>query len=144
MRQPRHSFTGCICITAACALAAGCHSDRTTRADDRPTTLAPPARINHVVLFDLREGTDEDTFLADCRDRLSRIPGVTSVFCGRHFDTGRDKVVDTYDIGLYVGLESADAYAAYLTHPDHLGLVNRWKSSFNSYWVYDIEDTLAP
>jgi hypothetical protein len=104
---------------------------------------APLARINHVVFFDLKDPADADRLIEDCRRLLGGIPGVTGLFCGRHFESGRESVLSDYDVGLYVGLDSPDAYAAYLTHPDHLSLVEAWGPRFESYRVYDIEDRRA-
>lgn len=127
-------------LSAMVLTVAGCRSaNDSARATAAP--LIPAGRVNHVVLFDLRSGTDERAFIEDCRSLLAPIPGVTSLFCGTHFETGRDRVVSNYDVAVYVGLDSPESYRGYLVHPNHLALVDRWKSAFESYSVYDIEDT---
>lgn len=104
---------------------------------------ATPARINHLVFFSLKDPADAPGLIDDCRERLATIPGVTSLFCGEHFEAGRDNVLADYDVGLYVGLASPEAYSAYLTHPNHLALVAEWGPRFESYRVCDIEDRTA-
>lgn len=123
---------------------AGCGATCPTRAEATAAgPLTPAGHITHVVLFDLVEGTDADSFIQDCRDLLAPIPGVTSLSCGRHFDTGRDIVLGDYDVGVSVGLASASAYQDYLTHPNHLALLERWGPTIASYRIYDIQDTPA-
>ncbi len=123
----------------------GSHYDRPTGNDrgDSSTvgTTAPrPASINHVVFFKLTDAAKADALVADCDKLLAGIPSVTSYFCGRHIDTGRDSVDDGYDVGLYVGFDSKEGYSAYLVHPDHLALVAKWGPDFAEVQVRDVYD----
>ena len=104
------------------------------------TTAPRPAPINHVVFFKLTDASKADALVADCDRLLSGIPTVTSYFCGKHLDTGRDSVDDAYDVGLYVGFGSKEGYSTYLTHPDHLALVAKWGPDFAEVQVRDVYD----
>lgn len=143
-RTARAAAASVVAVSLTCLiLAGGCQSTSSccrSAAEHSPTATA---RINHLVFFDLHDGTDEAAFIKDCRVLLTEIPGVTGFFCGRHFETGRDIVVSDYDVALYVGLDSAEAYSGYLSHPNHLALLERWGASLASYSVYDVEDTAA-
>lgn len=122
----------------------GCSATSSTQnASAAAGPISPPGHISHVVLFTLVEGTDEGAFIDDCRDLLGPIPGVTTLSCGRHLDTGREDVQGDYDVGVSVGLASAAAYRDYLTHPKHLELLDRWGPTIDSYRIYDIQDTPA-
>ena len=128
----------------ALAVFAGCCTQCPPRqASSAAGPLTPAGHITHVVLFELVEDMDADLLIRDCRELLAPIPGVTSLSCGRHFDTGRDIVLGDYDVGVSVGLASAAAYQDYLTHPNHLALLDRWGSTISSYRIYDIQDTPA-
>ncbi|MFG0259120.1 MAG: Dabb family protein, partial [Phycisphaerales bacterium JB041] len=70
---------------------------------------------------------------------LGPIPGVTSLTCGRHLETGRSIVLSDYDVGVSVGLASEAAYQDYLAHPKHLELLDRWGSTIASYRIFDIQ-----
>jgi len=99
-----------------------------------------PAVINHVVFFKLIDEEDADLLLVDCDRDLASIPGVASYWCGRHGDFGRGTVDDGYDLGLYVGFNSASDYAVYVDHPNHVELVKKWKPRFEWIRVHDIVD----
>ncbi|MEM7227490.1 MAG: Dabb family protein [Planctomycetota bacterium] len=109
-------------------------SQRTTIQVDRP------ARINHPVFVKLIDAADRDAFIRDCDRLLPSIPGVVSYYCGVHFDAGRDSVIKDYDVGLYVGFETAEAYAMYVDHPQHVELVTSWRSRLEWLKVYDVID----
>jgi hypothetical protein len=109
----------------------------------RPDSVRAPARINHVVFFGLLDPADSGALVEDCQESLSEIPGVVSLFCGRHVEAGRASVLSDYDVCLYVGFDSLADYDLYVDHPNHTGLVDRWKSRFDWYRVYDVEDSSA-
>jgi len=98
------------------------------------------APLNHIVLFQLTDPADAEALIADSRTELGQIPGVRSLFAGTPFETGRAGVDSSYDACLCIGFESADDYAAYLEHPNHTGLVARWKSRFARTTIYDVRD----
>lgn len=134
----------CLVSVLGWAALAGCSAPHSTQVGSSAAgPLTPAGHVSHVVLFNLMEGADADAFIRDCRALLSPIPGVTSLSCGRHLDTGRDIVRGDYDVGVSVGLASADAYQDYLTHPGHLALLERWGPTISSYVIYDIQDTPA-
>jgi len=99
-----------------------------------------PAVINHVVFFKLNEGEDVELLQVECDRDIASIPGVVSYWCGRHGDFGRSTVDGEYDLGLYVGFNSAPDYAAYVDHPNHVALVKKWKPRFEWIRVHDIVD----
>jgi hypothetical protein len=99
-----------------------------------------PGVINHVVFIKLIDRGDKDLLVMECDRDIASIPGVVSYWCGRHGEFGRDMVDDEYDIGLYVGFNSSSDYTAYVEHPNHVGLVNKWKPRFEWIRVHDIVD----
>jgi len=119
------------------AAAPGCATPATPVAEVRPTR---PAYISHIVLISLRDPADADELLADSERILASIPGVVSFAAGPHFDTGRDSVIDDYDIGLYIGFDSEARYLEYVEHPDHIAYVEKWRPRLESLRVYDIGD----
>lgn len=121
------------------AVAAGCAASGTAH-DERTAPPPPPARINHIVLFDLRNAADADALIADSRESLGSIPGVVSLFCGKHVDAGRPAVMTDYDACVYVGFDSLEDYGAYVADARHQALVARWKDRLHGYRVYDVLD----
>jgi len=105
------------------------------------TDLPPrPALINHPVFFTLKNPADAQELIDDCNRILARIPGIVSYYCGRHFDTGRPTVDGDYTVGLFVGFDSAEDYEAYVVHPDHVRLVQKWRPRTEILRVHDILD----
>ena len=109
-----------------------------SRAESAPAPRT--ALINHVVFFKLNDPAKANALVTDCDKLLAGIPSVTSYFCGTHLETGRESVDDNYDVGLYVGFDSKEGYSAYLTHPDHLALVEKWLPDFEWIQVRDVSD----
>lgn len=99
-----------------------------------------PAVINHPVFFTLNDPADTDELIADCDALLPAIPQVISYYCGRPFDSGRDTVDHNYHVGLYVGFNSEEDYAAYVAHPNHVELVTTWRPRIKTLRVHDIAD----
>lgn len=118
----------------------GCAARCCDTLQSRVTRPVAPAAINHIVFFKLRDPGDAGALIDDSRRMLGEIPGVLSLFAGPHLDTGRASVETDYDACLYVGFATPDDYAAYVVHPNHTGLVGRWKERFEWYRVYDVED----
>lgn len=132
----------CIACTLAAAALSACSATRTAHAPGAGATAPKaPAAVNHIVLFDLRDPADADALTADSRVSLGRIPGVISLFAGRHLDTGRPTVRADYDACVYIGFATTTDYAEYLKHPEHTGLLARWKDRIESYTIYDVADT---
>ena len=106
-----------------------------------PNGRAPrPAVVNHVVFIKLVNPDDADALISAADSVLPFIPGVVSYYAGEHIETGRDNVVQDYDIGAYIGFDSVQAYEAYVSHPDHVRLVEQWQPRLEWLHVYDIED----
>ena len=99
-----------------------------------------PASISHIVLISLNDLADADALLADCDARLTRIPSGVAYAAGKHVDTGRENVLADYDVGLYIGFDSLDGYAAYVEHPDHVGFVNDWRPRIRRLDIRDVLD----
>jgi hypothetical protein len=100
-----------------------------------------PARISHIVFCKLHDPSDAGALIADCDARLADIPGVAAYARGTHLDTGRGERVDgDYDVGLYLGFESEEAYEGYLNHPQHVTLVEDWRTRWQWIRVYDVLD----
>ncbi len=78
--------------------------------------------------------------IRDCDEWIATIPGIVSYYCGTPFDSGRDGVDDAYDVGLYVGFASPEAYASYVEHPNHVRLVEKWRPRLRSLLVRDVID----
>lgn len=121
-------------LLAGCAHSGGTYCPAT---NNRPTR---PALINHIVFFQLNDPADADELIAVCDERLGTIPGVVSYFCGKHIDTGRANIDTDYDVGFFVGFNSEEDYAAYVSHPEHIAVVQEWRPKFKSLVVRDIFD----
>ena len=99
-----------------------------------------PGVINHVVLFKLKDASRAGALIADCDRRLRTIPGVRSYCCGRAFEVGRDMVDSGFDVGFFVAFDSAEAYRAYVSDPEHLALVREWGPGLEWVRIHDIGD----
>lgn len=99
-----------------------------------------PALISHVVFIEVHDKADIPMLLAESDAALASIPGVVSYAAGEHLETGRPTVLHDYDLGLYIGFDSESAYAEYVSHPAHVGFVERWKPRLKALRVYDIHD----
>ena len=106
----------------------------------KPTYPPRPAYINHVVLFKLQDPADAAELIDDCDTKLATIPGVASYFCGTHYDMGRANIDSDYDVGFYVGFDSRADYQAYVDHPDHVAVVQKWRPRWEWIRIYDVAD----
>jgi hypothetical protein len=94
--------------------------------------------VNHIVLFTLVDAGEAEAFI-EANDRtLPRIPAVEAYFSGRHLPTGRAVVKDDYDVCVYLGFPSEEAYEAYLEHELHRDLVAAWRDRIETMRVYDV------
>ncbi len=105
-------------------------------------TAPAPGMINHVVFFDLQDPRESDELIGDCY-QLLLIPGAASGYAGTHYDIGRDSVLRDYDVGFFVAFDSEEDYRAYVEHPAHVALVEKWKPRWESIRVYDIGDAMS-
>lgn len=72
---------------------------------------------------------------------LDTIPGVIDIRVGEAIASERAIVDDSFDVGLYVTLESREALAAYLPHPVHQQLVKDvLKPLAAKLLIYDFDD----
>jgi len=99
-----------------------------------------PARINHVVFMTLKDAAQADALVRACDAELAPIPGVRSYFAGKHLDTGRASVDADYDVGLYLGFDTEEAYSGYVEHPAHVAFVQTWKPRLDLLLVRDVLD----
>lgn len=98
------------------------------------------ALIGHIVFITLDDPADYDAILADSDAMLATIPSVSTFSAGRHIDTGRDTIINDYDLAIYLGFESVEGLAAYVDHEQHIAYVNKWKPRLESLRVYDMYD----
>lgn len=87
--------------------------------------------LDHVVLFRLNPGEPSaaaDEMVEDVLRELRPIPGALAVSAGKKARDDRDAHVKDYDVMLTVRLTGLDALAAYATHPNHVRLVEKWRS----------------
>jgi len=100
-----------------------------------------PARINHLAFFKLVDPADAAELIADCDARLAPIPGIVAYACGTHLDTRRGARVDgDYDVGFYVGFDRLADYEAYVTDPEHVAMVEKWRPRWQWIRVHDVLD----
>lgn len=119
--------TGAVALTA-CLL--GCSTSQTPY---------DPGLINHVVLITLEDPSEAEALRTDCDTMLSTIPSVTVYACGPHVETGRSKAVNAdYTLGLLVCFRDMAGYSAYLEHPGHVALLEKWKARFSALTIYDV------
>ena len=132
------------CVAASVLFMVSCTGYQTKRVCDLPPLAHSPSPglINHVVFFDLKEPADTDELIGDCYELLM-LPSATSGYAGRHYDIGRDSVLRDYDVGFFVAFESEEDYRAYVEHPAHVALVEKWKPRWDSIRVYDIGDAVS-
>lgn len=118
-------------LLAACASTPEAAS--LARKDDLGT-----APITHVVLVQLKDPTRIAELIADCDRALPGIEGVDGYSCGVPLDMGRANVTKDYDVGIYVGFATPEAYRAYVDHPRHLALVERWRDGWKAVRIFDV------
>ena len=107
-----------------------------------PTQHRAPrtALIGHIVFVELNEPGDYDAILADSDEMLATIPTVSTFAAGRHIDTGRDTIINDYDLAIYLGFESVEDLATYVAHEQHIAYVTKWKPRLKALRVYDMHD----
>jgi len=104
-----------------------------------PQAKRHQANINHVVLVTLNDQAETSELLHDCDQWLLSIPDVRSYWAGTPLDIGRGDSVDgDYSVGLCVGFDDIAGYQAYLVHPDHVKLVEKWKPRWSAVRIFDV------
>lgn len=121
-----------IALFVSLALLVGCASttDRAPRS----------ALIGHIVFVELSDKSDYEAILNDSDAMLATIPSVATFAAGRHIDTGRDTIINDYDLAIYLGFESVEDLNAYVMHEQHIAYVAKWKPRLESLRVYDMHD----
>lgn len=99
-----------------------------------------PALIGHIVFVDLKDPNDYDECLRDVDELLGTIPSVSTFAAGRHIDTGRDTIINDYDLAIYLGFESVEDLDAYVVHEQHVACVTKWQPRMNALRIYDMHD----
>lgn len=105
-----------------------------------PSPVRTPARLVHVVFFELADPAEADALRADCDRLLAPISDVRGYTLGAPVDIGRPSVLHDYDLALIVRFVDEAGYRAYLEHPGHLALVEAWKPRLAALRVHDFWD----
>ena len=106
----------------------------------RETEPTRPGVITHPVFFTLTDPADAPELIRDCGQWIAPIPGILTFACGRPFESGRAGVDSDYDVGLVVGFASEAAYGAYLVHPNHVRMQEKWRPRMRRVDIRDIID----
>ena len=117
-------------------LLTGCFSSQ--KADMSVDRNPSPWAVNHIVLIELQDPSLADALIAACDAQIASISVVRGYYCGKHMPSGRVSVRTDYDVGLYVGFASLEAYKTYVDHPQHISFVKEWKPRLKELRVYDI------
>ena len=106
--------------------------------DAGPSAVAPATvRIEHVVLIELLDPADAAELRADSDRLLPTIPDVRGYVSGTPVDIGRGNVSRDYHVGLIVRFDSIEGYKAYLAHPAHEQLVQKWRPRWRKAYIVD-------
>ena len=101
----------------------------------RAMTALDGTRIRHTVVFELRHapGSQEEIDFLAAAERLAAIPGVEA------FEVLREvSPKNGYRFGISMEFADEAAYAAYNTHPDHVGFVEeRWLVEVSDFFESD-------
>lgn len=124
-------FTACLLLAVVSILNTACSS--------LPSAPKHQANINHVVLVSLQNDADSNELISDCNTMLMPIPDIRSYWVGTPLDIGRGNSIDgNYSVGLCVGFDDVAGYRAYLGHPEHIALVEKWKPRWASIRLFDV------
>ena len=122
-------------LAAGCALAAAAAKDTDAKARD-----PQKATIVHSVYFWLKDtATEQDTkaLIRDSKALLGPLPCVLQLDVGRPLGKARGAVDGSYHVGLVVYFADQAGYDAYVKHPSHLKLVEKYKTLWEKIVVYD-------
>jgi len=98
---------------------------------------APDPVLQHVVLVQLDDPSLAPEMLRDSREAFEAIPSLRRWDMGPRVDTGRTGLPDWYTVGLVTVFDSIADYQAYLEHPRHRALVEKWKPHWKRSEIYD-------
>ncbi|AFY40473.1 Stress responsive alpha-beta barrel domain-containing protein [[Leptolyngbya] sp. PCC 7376] len=96
--------------------------------------------LHHIVLFELSMTTttvDTQAIIDDGIELLGQIPGVLSVDLGLKAREDREVHIKSYQLGLYVKLQSDADLDVYSPHPNHQEFLARHKTKWTKVQVVD-------
>ncbi len=97
----------------------------------------PDPVLQHVVLVQLDDPSLAPEMLRDSREAFEAIPSLRRWDMGPRVDTGRPGLPDWYTVGLVTSFDTLADYRAYLEHPRHKALVEKWKPRWKRSEIYD-------
>ncbi len=129
MKSPRFLLAALLLLAAA-----GCAA-----APPRPLR---PARINHVVLFKLKDPSEAAQLIHDCNELLKAVPVIATGWAGTRLETARaaDSGGGDFDVSFYAGFRTVADYAVYLDHPAHVAAATRWGPHLEWIRFHDVLD----
>ncbi len=129
-------------LAAALLILPACSSGRSTTRIPRGQAVpaSAPAMVGHIVIIQLKNPADYHALLHDADWMLGTISTVATYAAGKHLDTGRSTVTADYDLAIYLGFENEHGLNQYVTDPQHIGFVNKWKPKLKSLTVFDMLD----
>lgn len=119
-------------------LASACTTGAPAPAEARAVAAARmPGPLQHVVLVELTDKSEIAAMKAESDRLLPQIPSVRGYVCGSPVDIGRGNVAKDYDLGIVVQFDDVAGYRAYLEHPIHVELVQRWRPKWRRSYIVD-------
>jgi hypothetical protein len=94
-------------------------------------------RIQHVVLVELDDPSRASEMMQDMREAFEAIPVLAGWQAGPKVDTGRPQVQAWYTVGIVTEFDTVEDYRAYLEHPRHKALVEKWKPRWKRSEMFD-------
>jgi hypothetical protein len=102
----------------------------------KPAGDSAPA-LQHVVLVQLDDAKLAEPMMRDAREAFEAIPSLRRWDMGPRVDTGRPGLADWYTVGFITSFETEADYRAYLDHPRHKALVEKWKPHWKRSEILD-------
>jgi len=93
--------------------------------------------LQHVVLVQLDDPNLAEPMMRDAREAFEAIPSLRRWDMGPRVDTGRPGLADWYTVGFITSFETEADYRAYLDHPRHKALVEKWKPHWKRSEILD-------
>ncbi|MBD3165118.1 hypothetical protein GF324_00810 [bacterium] len=108
-----------------------------TRKALNPATME--IKYRHLVYFTLEDKGDLEELLLDNLEAMAVIPSVADYWAGPAFNSNRPAVRNDFDLLLYTGFRSEKEYRAYLEHPVHKELADKWKPRLAKMLIHDVQ-----
>lgn len=99
--------------------------------------------VLHVVLVQLNAPSDVQELIDDTQKALGLSGSTRAVTPAVPFDMDRPEVDDDYDAAFVMEFKDAETYQRYLTSPEHVQLVQKWKPRASSMRVFDMQRAYA-